>query len=266
MGTESGWTEKAKEDWAKYRTEFEAYVPDVDTVTPQGIGQLRKERQRFIDFVEKNYAGLPDLELLEIARGCWGTIHWIACYDPQEVHHLFAIKAALSSRGYDVEELYDKWYVEAVAKVKATVDAMVLEGEPLGGLVRAIVADATDKVSGEVDWSMIDLNLVSVCDEGNGIDDATLARHGFQRSMDYWARKEVATVIASRDGFVAARVIRIAATTIHTLNGGPAVRWIDALRELRALGYWDNVQGLKNSEFERQRALAESLGEATRGQ
>jgi len=41
--------------------------------------------------------------------------------------------------------------------------------------------------------------------------------------MEYWARKEVADVIGSRNGFDAGRVIKIAAKAITPRNGGPMV-------------------------------------------
>ena len=263
MGTEAGWTEKVKEDWAKFRAAFEAYIPGADKSTPEEVAQIQEDRRQYMDYVEKTYAGMPDSELMQRAMGTWYMIYWWSCISVRDIYERNATTAVLESRGYDIGELYNKWYVEAVASVKATVNALVSEGEPLQGMVRAVVAQATNKETGEVDWAMVDNGLMTVAEEGNGIDDTTLARHGFSRSMDYWARKEVAAVIDSRDGFVAARAIGIAAKTIHTLVGGPAVDWIEVLRELRALGYWDNMHGLKDSEFEQRRALAAYLDEET---
>jgi SnoaL-like domain len=121
MGTEAGWTEKAKEDWANYRTAFEAYIPGGDTDTPEEIAKIRELRRIFMDYVEKTYAGMPDSTLMKEVLEYWNTIHWLCCSSSQDGNKCDAIEAVLKSRGYYICELYNRWYAEGAAKVKAVV-------------------------------------------------------------------------------------------------------------------------------------------------
>ena len=154
METEARWAEKAIA-WVKHRVAFEPDISDADKLTPDEIAELRENRQRFLDYVERNFVGMTDAELLQAARGAWAAINWYCCFGSSDLRDEAAVMHVLESRGYQPRDLAKKWHSDSVAHVRAGVDRMISTGGRLERIARNALIEATDQDTGTVDWQTV---------------------------------------------------------------------------------------------------------------